>query len=716
VCEASFIFRSYATKNKILNKTTKKQWTQSVGKVQAIRKDAKLDPKENSGVPVLDLENENIPFMTPQQERIMRRSVYEDQMTELRKHYFQQYNQEKERRNEESVQVFKDYEKKVLKRRGQRRAISFQNMAREEQMQEILREETERLARESNQSRLNREAIESSARVAFLRRYAEERKHYVTPENLEIHIERQLNPGRVLVPTMFGPGKYGVNDEVALEMMVTEAQVQTFNNLYESYKPQIDSDMTDEEIKEIKFERKYGTPVTDLKYSTPPNAKSDVDDSQEEQDPEAAEEVELTPEESGSDSENSGTSDGEVSDDGDSEVVTHLSQLFPFYTDIMYPYIKILKFDPVEELYNGMEERLDIHAIETGIIDMEGVPRYDSAVYKKQEAEKQKQEEKMDEIEDKLSKALAQGGEEFQQEVLQLIAQNDPDGFYLYTTSKNYESDPWKGHGQGISKDLLAILDEAESGSVDLVKLEAERKKEKELLRLEDREDEEEEEDNVFDWDDKSLEKTGDETDDFERFLGKSSSLDVEKKDEESNEESEEESESDDSDSEYVGVKHALANLEMNTKRRALYDKILAQRPLTDAEREVGEKFVNTVGEEIKTEDMDRWAALLREAKFQSHEDALTAMLAEEFDVQDHVNKEVSLLQQMNAGKVDSVFQNIQYITMNLDPAKFDKLIPFVQRRASSAEVMNAIKTDKALAAQFAEYNKLLRKAVTGEK
>ena len=50
-------------------------------------------------------------------------------------------------------------------------------------------------------------------------------QYFITPDNLERHIERELNPARVLIHhSMFGADKYGVNDEVALHAMRVHQQ------------------------------------------------------------------------------------------------------------------------------------------------------------------------------------------------------------------------------------------------------------------------------------------------------------------------------------------------------------------------------------------------------------------------------------------------------------------------------------------------------------
>ena len=92
-------------------------------------------------------------------------------------------------------------------------------------MTDILEEERERFFREKYQRRLNREASRSAKMQSTLAQLSLESQYFITPDNLERHIERELNPARVLIHhSMFGADKYGVNDEVALHAMRVHQQ------------------------------------------------------------------------------------------------------------------------------------------------------------------------------------------------------------------------------------------------------------------------------------------------------------------------------------------------------------------------------------------------------------------------------------------------------------------------------------------------------------
>jgi hypothetical protein len=145
---------------------------------------------------------------------------YEAQVRELRKQYFQEYNEAKQQNDENSRQAFFAWRDKVLAYREQKRRVSLQNIKQHENYMYHLKTEYDRIRREKNQERLNRESVMSSYRIDSLRRLANESQHFVTAENVDQHISSQLAPLRVVVPTIFY-NKFGINDEVGYEVWYT---------------------------------------------------------------------------------------------------------------------------------------------------------------------------------------------------------------------------------------------------------------------------------------------------------------------------------------------------------------------------------------------------------------------------------------------------------------------------------------------------------------
>jgi hypothetical protein len=673
VMTTSRSYVSHAARNKSKSKPSKSLYALSVSRVHAIKRESDLLPKEGV-VPKLS-DKKDLPPLNAHEEHVMRRSVYDDQITELRKTYKKEYDEDKAQRNAESVTEFKAYEQRIIKQRMNKRKVSLQNLARQEQIQDTLREEQDRIRREKNQNRLNQDAIESSHRVAFLRRYRDESKHYVTPENLDLHIERQLNPGRVLIPTVFGPNKFGINDEVAMEMLVNQTQLATFDEIFEQQMREEEMEKEEEEEDAL-------------------NLRSDqVDDTQNSEQP-APEKIK----------------------------VTHLAQLFPFYTDIMYPYIRVLKFDPMQDLIDRQEWILLRQAQRAGIIDEEGKPRFPSTAQQKLNDKAKKDEEKVAQIRTKLSDALVEGGEDFADDVLNFIAKNDPESFYLYDVTERYGYDPFKG--PSLRPDNMDVLEEASAGNVDLNRLYEEhqfKRKEETDARIEKKK--------LFDWDEElalseneSADENADEAveadskhDEFEKFLGKQDAQKTERNPTPSFDEMDEK-ESKDNEAPNMALKRVLHHLGMSNKRKEVYDYLLSQKPLTEEEKEVTKQFIDEVASpDISALDFERWAALLRTANVTDAETAVQLFKTGEFPVDKQIMQEVKVLHMMKSdqSQVNSVFKDIQQITTSLDPIKFDRLIPFVQRKASSTELQTAIDEDPVLKKQYAQYNELIREAVS---
>ncbi|EFC46073.1 hypothetical protein NAEGRDRAFT_79215 [Naegleria gruberi] len=142
---------------------------------------------------------------------------HKEQMTDVRKQYKQFYTTSKEQQDEKSRKEFASHRERVLIYRKHKRANAIQNMQMHERMMQIEKEEHDRERKERAQRAINWESIQQSKRRDSLRRLASEAEYFISPENIDRHIENQLNPARVVVPTVFGSGKYGINDEVALE-------------------------------------------------------------------------------------------------------------------------------------------------------------------------------------------------------------------------------------------------------------------------------------------------------------------------------------------------------------------------------------------------------------------------------------------------------------------------------------------------------------------
>ncbi|KAF0975875.1 hypothetical protein FDP41_005202 [Naegleria fowleri] len=144
---------------------------------------------------------------------------HKEQMTDVRKKYKQYVEQAKQQQDEKSRKEFAEHRERVLTYREHKRAIAIQNIQKHERMMQIQKEEFERARMERAQRAINLEAIEQSKRRDNLRRLVSEAEFFITPENIDRHIDNQLNPARIVVPTMFGEGKFGINDEVALEYL-----------------------------------------------------------------------------------------------------------------------------------------------------------------------------------------------------------------------------------------------------------------------------------------------------------------------------------------------------------------------------------------------------------------------------------------------------------------------------------------------------------------
>jgi hypothetical protein len=135
----------------------------------------------------------------------------------------QEADAKKQKEDAASVATFMAHRQKVLAGRSKKRSLSIANVKQHEEYIHHLRNEYQRIRLEKNMDRLNKESIESAYRVDGLRRLKDESHTYVTPENIDDHIAMQLDPSRLIVPTIFY-NRLGINDEVRYEMHKTVMQ------------------------------------------------------------------------------------------------------------------------------------------------------------------------------------------------------------------------------------------------------------------------------------------------------------------------------------------------------------------------------------------------------------------------------------------------------------------------------------------------------------
>lgn len=153
---------------------------------------------------------------------VIRESVmrFEDQMKQVRSEYREQYMAWKEQHDKASVDKFFAFRDKVLEYRRKKRDLVINNVRNHEEYMFHLGNEYDRLRLEKNTDRINKESIESAMRIDALKRLKDESHTYITAENLDDHIAEQLDPERLVVPTIFY-NRLGINDEVNLEIHKT---------------------------------------------------------------------------------------------------------------------------------------------------------------------------------------------------------------------------------------------------------------------------------------------------------------------------------------------------------------------------------------------------------------------------------------------------------------------------------------------------------------
>lgn len=123
--------------------------------------------------------------------------------------------------DKKSIEQFKQFRRRVLEYRKKKRILSINNIIENEKYHDIIGMEKARGARERKQRRLNQLSIDETRRISGLKRLAIESSTFITPENIDAHIARELNPNKLLINTVFD-GVRGVNDEVEYDLRIEE--------------------------------------------------------------------------------------------------------------------------------------------------------------------------------------------------------------------------------------------------------------------------------------------------------------------------------------------------------------------------------------------------------------------------------------------------------------------------------------------------------------
>ena len=146
-------------------------------------------------------------------EYIKKQRAYEEEVNKIRQEYKKEYEIKKQKKDADSVEKFKKHREEVLNYRKQKAEVSRYNVKKNQEFMDFLTKERDRKRREKNQNRINQEMIKSTDRVYNLQRMVAESQHYVTKENIDEHLMKQLNPGRIVTPTIF-KDRVGIIDEV----------------------------------------------------------------------------------------------------------------------------------------------------------------------------------------------------------------------------------------------------------------------------------------------------------------------------------------------------------------------------------------------------------------------------------------------------------------------------------------------------------------------
>jgi len=154
----------------------------------------------------------------PRTENAIIKTKDRDIMNKIRDEYRDEYHVMKNIKNKESIKKFEKHRENVLSYREQKREITLENLKKNEEIQLSLRRERDRLRRERNQNRINKELYQLHEQSRLIRNLSRDEKFFVTPENIDRHLEKQLNPNRVMTPTIFSD-RFGVlNDPVYREL------------------------------------------------------------------------------------------------------------------------------------------------------------------------------------------------------------------------------------------------------------------------------------------------------------------------------------------------------------------------------------------------------------------------------------------------------------------------------------------------------------------
>lgn len=142
---------------------------------------------------------------------------HEQQISELRSKYHKEYKDLQAAQDRSSVDKFMRARDKVLAYRKKKKDMVLNNVRNHEDYMYKLGQEYDRVRWEKNVDRLNKESMESAARIDALKRLKDESATFITPENIDEHIAKQLDPSRLVVPTIFY-NRLGINDEPRYEL------------------------------------------------------------------------------------------------------------------------------------------------------------------------------------------------------------------------------------------------------------------------------------------------------------------------------------------------------------------------------------------------------------------------------------------------------------------------------------------------------------------
>eukprot|EP00818_Percolomonas_sp_WS_P006401 CAMPEP_0117451546 /NCGR_PEP_ID=MMETSP0759-20121206/9068_1 /TAXON_ID=63605 /ORGANISM="Percolomonas cosmopolitus, Strain WS" /LENGTH=398 /DNA_ID=CAMNT_0005244159 /DNA_START=290 /DNA_END=1483 /DNA_ORIENTATION=+ len=155
------------------------------------------------------------------QRNALKRHAWHLYVHKMRSQLVRQENVRISLNDQKSVEQFKVFRRRVLDYRRKKRILSINNILESEKYNDIVSMEKSRISRERRQRRLNQLSIEETRRIAGLKRMSVEAGTFVTPDNIDAHIARELNPSKLLINTVF-EGVRGVNDEVEYDLRIEE--------------------------------------------------------------------------------------------------------------------------------------------------------------------------------------------------------------------------------------------------------------------------------------------------------------------------------------------------------------------------------------------------------------------------------------------------------------------------------------------------------------